>query len=291
MTEIIEYYRPIAGYLYCLFNEMYKYYGENVKKCGNSENPEKRALDYTTAYIEPCKIIKNSEKYVDKCFAETLLFYYLKEYRIKNNREFFSCGDEIINKAFEQVDTFFKLYHTKEKIINHLLIRENYDKYYCKNTCKIVSDESISDRTNDEDINVRQLLDLNYEKFKEEHNKNSEKNKLIYNQIDVLFWLEKKLNIKRYEVNNIDKNINIINFKKILCENILLIFSIHTDGQNRTKKFINEKIIKIINKLDSYNKLQKYYVNCVNNICDKTFKISFTKFNGGNSKLYNFTLL
>ena len=43
------------------------------------------------------------------------------------------------------------------------------------------------------------------------------------------------------------------------------------------KKFINEKIIKIINKLDSYNKLQKYYVNCVNNICDKTFKISFKK--------------
>lgn len=52
---------------------MYKYYGDNVKKCDNSENPEKRTLQYTTGYIEPCKIIKISEKYIDKCFAENYI--------------------------------------------------------------------------------------------------------------------------------------------------------------------------------------------------------------------------
>lgn len=190
ISDTAEYYQPIAGYLYCLFNEMYKYYGDNVKKCGNSENPEKRTLQYTTGYIEPCKIIKISEKYIDKCFAETLLFYYLKEYRIKNNREFFNCNDEIINEAFEQVDEFFKLYHTKEKMINHLLIKENYEKYYNKNTCKNATNDNTS---NSEEINVRELLDLNYEKFKEQYCKNDADNKLVSSQIENLFWLEKQL--------------------------------------------------------------------------------------------------
>lgn len=84
VSSLVEYYQPINGYLYCIVNEMYKHYGENVKKCGNSENPEKRLIQYTTGYIEPSKILSVSDKLINKCFGETLLFYYLRDYRIKN---------------------------------------------------------------------------------------------------------------------------------------------------------------------------------------------------------------
>ena len=48
---------------------MYKYYGDDVKKCGNSEKPLNRICQYTTSYIDSCKIIKVSNEYFDKCVA------------------------------------------------------------------------------------------------------------------------------------------------------------------------------------------------------------------------------
>ena len=95
---------------------------------------------------------------------------------------------------------------------------------------------------------------------------------------------------ERFDVNNIDKNINIEKFKKILSVNMNKIYYLYLDRYGRSKKYINEQNKKIIEKMNSYNKIQKYYVNCVNNICDKVFKISFKFKNDEKYKLYTFAL-
>lgn len=53
LKDIIDYYTPIPGYLYCMFNEVFKYYGDDVYKFVNSAEPDKRLNGYTTSYINP----------------------------------------------------------------------------------------------------------------------------------------------------------------------------------------------------------------------------------------------
>ena len=53
VEKINDVYEPISGYLYCVHNEMYKYYGDNVYKCRNSIEPVSRMKNFTTSYIKP----------------------------------------------------------------------------------------------------------------------------------------------------------------------------------------------------------------------------------------------
>jgi hypothetical protein len=131
INEIIDYYNPTEGYIYCMHNEIFNYYGEDVIKCGNSSNPDKRILQYTTSYPKQSNILKISEKYFDKNFAETLLFYYLREFRLEDNREFFKCNINIINDAFIKVNNFFIKYNTKKLIFDYL-IGIDYSIYFMK---------------------------------------------------------------------------------------------------------------------------------------------------------------
>ena len=63
----------------------------------------------------------------DKCVAETSLFYYLKEYKIKNNLEFLNCSEDVIKTAFLKVDDFFKKYDTTDKLFNYFTHISNYN--------------------------------------------------------------------------------------------------------------------------------------------------------------------
>ena len=121
INAIIESYNPTSGYIYCISNEIYNFYGSNVYKFGNSSEPDKRLLQYTTSYVKPCTIVKLSNIFFDKNLAETLLFYYLKDYRLVDNREFFKCEKEIYEQAFLDVEKFFELYNTPKEMFNYLL--------------------------------------------------------------------------------------------------------------------------------------------------------------------------
>lgn len=145
ILEIIDYYKPTGGYLYCMVNPMYKYYGENVKKCGNTINIDNRKNQYTTPYLEESEYLLISEQFFDKTFAETLLFYYLNEYRMRNTREFFDCDIKIVKDAFEKVKNFFDMYNSKKKLFKHLLT--NIDTYYIKydiSNTKLTKEEIIN---------------------------------------------------------------------------------------------------------------------------------------------------
>lgn len=107
------------GYIYCVWNEMYNQIGPNVVKLGETKNLKKRLQGYRTQYVQPSEYLcfshrkfKNSKK------AEHLLFYILRRYRIRKQREFFDappklirdiieqlsdCSDEMIDKCYEHV--------------------------------------------------------------------------------------------------------------------------------------------------------------------------------------------
>lgn len=112
------------GHLYCIHNEMYKMYGENVYKLGCAKNVKGRLIHYTTSYIKPSKIKYESKEMDHYCVAESILFHKLKEYRMVNNREFFNCELISISDIIEQIEN---------EISNIPIIRLIY-KYGIKNS-------------------------------------------------------------------------------------------------------------------------------------------------------------
>ncbi len=102
--------RKTAGYLYCLYNPVFKSFGENVYKLGRSGNLNNRLASYTTYYVEPSQFIVTSEtydrKFKDCIKAERVLFYILRKYRVSNKREFFMCDIELIKETFERMCKF-----------------------------------------------------------------------------------------------------------------------------------------------------------------------------------------
>jgi hypothetical protein len=84
------------------------------------------------------------------------------------------------------------------------------------------------------------------------------------NKIDGLYYLEKVLNIKRFDINSIDENINIKKTKKTLLKNIdkLYVFNDITLGKKTKEKRITDKITKIT----YYDQLQKFMADCYNKV-------------------------
>jgi hypothetical protein len=132
LKDLYDVYQPTTGFLYCLYNEIFKFYGDNLYKCGNSIDTDKRLNQYTTSYPMPSTILLTSDSFFDKSFAETLLFYYLKDFKFKPNREFIDCHLNIIKDAFDKVKQFFSIYNTKQLLINYLLIDNNFKKFFVK---------------------------------------------------------------------------------------------------------------------------------------------------------------
>ena len=140
----------------------------------------------------------------------------------------------------------------------------------------------------------KKLLDLSKDKFEKKNIKVNDqdfpeimKDNIIFNQIKTLFWLEEQLKIQRYCVNDIDKNINIDNIKKLLLDNIdkIVIFYVYNQSKNKTIK----RITNIINKIYNYNKLQKFYADLINTISNDIIKINIKKYNyRENEYLFNF---
>ena len=62
------------------------------------------------------------------------------------------------------------------------------------------------------------------------------------------------------------------------------------DRYGRGRKYIDGQNKKILEKMISYNKIQKYYVNCINNICDKTFKSEVNYVDGEKIRINNYKL-
>jgi hypothetical protein len=301
LMDLYDFYKPNQGFLYCLHNEIFKFYGDDLYKCGNSIDTDKRLCQYTTSYPMPSEILLTSDSFFDKSFAETLLFYYLKDFKFKPNREFIKCDFKIIENAFHKVKQFFSIYNTKQLLIDFLIIDDNFKTFFTKLynnlsdedkfTKNISKIEDILDILNLNNIQFRNetefidyiskyLFQLNYNKFndifKSKYN-NFGKYRYLLDNINNLFWLENKISIQRLQINDINENINFDNILDEFINNIdnFVSFFKGCESKNKTINVINKKINKIkkIKPSFKYSHFQKFIADCYNQIINDSIAI------------------
>jgi hypothetical protein len=97
--EIIE-----GGYIYVLYNPIYEKYGE-IYKIGQTKDIKDRLYDYSTYYPEESEILYSIKHpyYKD---LEKVVHLKLKDYRVKDKREFFKCKLDLIKTIMIKVKKY-----------------------------------------------------------------------------------------------------------------------------------------------------------------------------------------
>ena len=86
-----------------MYNEMFRFYGDDVYKIGKSKDIAKRMTSYTTSYVKPVEIKFLSGLCIDYHLCEKVIFDRLCTYRISPNREFFNLNIEHMVNHIEEV--------------------------------------------------------------------------------------------------------------------------------------------------------------------------------------------
>jgi hypothetical protein len=155
------------GVIYAIYNKMFDDHGDDTYKLGSTVDIDKRISNYATYYIKDC-VIKVKSGILNNCrFAEDILFYILKEYRISCRREFFKCDIDKIKDVFEQIESMFG---EKKNIVVVPDIFDSIKFTIIKNLVsrKIISVEIIGNpsqsnknkKAHNAKLNVQLLLDL-----------------------------------------------------------------------------------------------------------------------------------
>lgn len=145
--------KDYKGFLYCMWNKMFLSYGENVYKLGRTSCLSARLNSYATSYIEPCEFKYSTNRvFENSCHAERLLFFLLRRFRIKKNREFFNIDIDTIIETIKKIETM-----SDEKI-------EKMYKSIINNYCNERILENIEDDTHYLECMVSP--DLFFEKFR-----------------------------------------------------------------------------------------------------------------------------
>lgn len=142
------------------------------------------------------------------------------------------------------------------------------DAYKDTNLVRIISDSKVFDAVmrslplfmTEEYLNEKKL-DKYYHNFPE-----IEKNNKVHDRLTLIRWLENKLGIKRFKINDIVLDDNgVMDFKKtLLKEHHLLMCLPLPNGQTLAKK----KILKRIENLKDKDQVQKFVAECYNSFDD-----------------------
>ena len=95
-----------AGYIYIIFNDMFRHCGDNVYKIGKTKDITSRIQQYVTSYVKPVEIKYLSQPCVNYHIAEMLVFIRLNEQRLVGNREFFDINIELAVACIDNVVDF-----------------------------------------------------------------------------------------------------------------------------------------------------------------------------------------
>ena len=146
MTKLKQKKTEVEGYIYIMFNEMFKYYGDDVFKIGKTTDVGKRLNQYTTGYLQPPEVKFISEKCFNYTLCEKLVFEKLELFRMRVNREFFK-GDL---KIFIQVidDIVISVNNGDRKQILNDIIRRR----------KVIKDTSRDDRVAEQEQNKSNII-------------------------------------------------------------------------------------------------------------------------------------
>lgn len=136
--------RTKIGILYSLENvNAWKKY----KKCGRtSRTINKRLTNLQTSLLDNCEIIYMTDTLLDCYFYEYLLKQILKEYRPRNDREFYDVELEEIQEIFQGFNFINQILNTEEKL--NIYIEKNYPKYLNKKRKYVKSESYSSDNNN-----------------------------------------------------------------------------------------------------------------------------------------------
>ena len=131
------------GYLYCLYNKCFNEYGDNVYKLGRTKNLKQRLNHYTTGYIDASIYVHiSNRKFKNSKKAESILFFILRNYRVRQRREFFNTTEEKIIYTMDRLSSL--LDETLDRIYKKIILRicpmsilediddEEEDKWYKK---------------------------------------------------------------------------------------------------------------------------------------------------------------
>ena len=107
-----------TGYIYIIYNEMYKHYRDDIYKIGKANDIKKRLTGYITGYIEPVFLVYGSDLCTNYSVVEKEVHIRLSKFRIKPNREFFKIHQDIAIKVIKDVVLELNLL-TKDEILKY----------------------------------------------------------------------------------------------------------------------------------------------------------------------------
>lgn len=166
------------GYIYCFSHPMLIMMGQNVFKLGCSIDLKGRCKS-TQTFMSTEMDCLHSESVKDKFIAENRLFEYLKEFRVRKDREFFKIDLETIkrvmnNVAIEINEEYIEvpLLEDNKNTIRNNLISKMGKKRMCLRCGEIYS-PSLFDRHINRIKNKCKpvLLDISYQDIKDNYDK------------------------------------------------------------------------------------------------------------------------
>ena len=193
---------------------------------------------------------------------------------VKEHNEIINeISHKIINN--EEIDAIHKPYvkNLTEKIENK---KRYVNKKYPDYNNIICNDELFKGHMNKKlldmpkDVYMKELIKITNNDYAE-----VSKDDTLHKKISILFWLEEQLHIKRYEIDKL-KDCNwqqIVNQLKNNKDKLIAFYN----ETGRSKKYANERLNNILNKIDSSNKIQKWLADVYNSIAIETIKYTQQK--------------
>lgn len=132
-----------SGILYALSNDLW----QNNLKCGlTTQKLQKRISNLQTSLFIDCKIVYHTDELINCKIYEYLLKKILKDYRVRNDREFYDIEPDEIQEIFERFNYINSILNTEEKLNEY--IKNNHPEYFRLSKKRLYSEMSSSDSSN-----------------------------------------------------------------------------------------------------------------------------------------------
>jgi len=132
-----------SGILYALSNDLW----QSKLKCGlTTQKLQKRISNLQTSLFIDCVIVYHTEELVNCKIYEYLLKKILKEYRERQDREFYNIEPEDIKEIYDNFNHINSILNTQKKLYEY--IKNNHPEYYRLNKKRLYSEMCSSDSSN-----------------------------------------------------------------------------------------------------------------------------------------------
>jgi hypothetical protein len=157
----------VEGNLYCLHNPAFDRQGRHYYKLGRTQDLRKRLQTYQTGYLEPCVYVAvGSRRFASSEAAELVLFYLLRRFRVRENREFFNVPLSLVRHMLIRVSSLSD--DRLDDIAKLIKATRDVNKFMSNNAIDslIASFETVEIECRTEKTEYADYLDEFFEKFR-----------------------------------------------------------------------------------------------------------------------------